>query len=233
MAIWTTLDNLAAITTANIGTGVAEGTFSYQQALDGDGIFLENAATGVRMNYGSATSVSFNPNEGTADFCYRPNYDADDVSWHTLFHVGAGSSYLELRRQGALSDVACDGAGGAGSVTGNLQVVGVENGDNADIVNVYAAPTLHNLARGEWRRITLSWNFNIKNGEDNVFLFIDGASIPLTSAGSVSYVTIAEPSNDFIDIGYRSGACVPAADFDEFVLYDEAIENPHAGAATP
>lgn len=214
LLLWTTLDDESSVTAPMTGAGAGEVSTmpanDFVSALDGQGVMLDAAGEYIRFPQQSGGTDNIDLDQGTIDFCYRPNYDHLDSLNHGIFGTGdiGGAGGLRIRKA-------------AGNNNNALQVIA--NGGSFNELNIPS--NAYAFVPDTWVRITVSWDFGVGMNEQNTHVYIDGVEVidPNAPTGPVA-VPGPDPAG-FVYVGAVDDGDPPwssDATIDDFKLYDSA-----------
>lgn len=219
----TTLDDISAVMHPKygIGTHASITTSPANNFVPGrrnNGLMAN--ASGERILYPQVEQGIQNVelDRGTMDFWYRPNYDHDNNVKYTI--AGTGSWHhpvpngLHFGKHNK-------------SNQNQLFLLYFDPDGTRQEANVRA--TDYSWKAGTWQHITITWDFTVAPGVQNLHIYLNDVDLPLSGTVMRGPRTMAaESSNEYIYIGARdpNGTIIANGVYDQFRIFDRAI-NPN------
>ncbi len=154
--------------------------------------------------------------KGTMDFWYRPNYDSNNNVKYTI--AGTGSWHhpvpngLHFGKHNA-------------SNQNQLFLLYFDPDGTRQEANVKA--TDYSWKAGTWQRITITWDFTVAPGVQNLHIYLNAVELPLSGTVMRGPRTmVSESSNEFIYIGARDphGNIIANGTYDQFRIFDRVMK---------
>lgn len=216
----TTLDDISAVMHPKygIGTHASISTSPSNNFVPGhraNGLLAN--ASGERALYPQADQGVQNVelDRGTMDFWYRPNYDHNNNVKYTI--AGTGSWHhpvpngLHFGKHNA-------------SNQNQLFLLYFDPNGARQEANVPA--TDYSWKAGTWQHITITWDFTVAPGVQNLHIYLNDVDLPLSGTVTRGPRTMpAESSNEFLYIGARDpqGTIIANGVYDQFRVFNRVI----------
>lgn len=217
----TTLDDVKSVFNPKYGVG-AHATITTSPANNfvagrrGNGLMAH--ASGERILYPQVENGVQNVelDKGTMDFWYKPNYDSNNNVKYTI--AGTGSWHhpvpngLHFGKHNA-------------SNQNQLFLLYFDPDGTRQEANVRASD--YSWKAGTWQHITISWDFTVATGVQNLHIYLNDVDLPLSGTVMRGPRTmVAESPNEFIYIGARdpNGTIIANGVYDQFRIFDRALK---------
>ncbi len=219
LLLHSTLDDLDSVTTPAVGAGSGQvmtmPADDFVPALDGNGIYIDEGSDVLGFPQRANGNNNINFEQGTIDFCFRPDFDHTDGLNHALFDarapMNAGGGFIRMRKA-------------AMNNNNTFQVLFLEPGDMGTFGELAIDPNDYALNAGKWVRITVSWDFTVGPNEQNLRVYFDGVEL-IDPDPPLGPQTMPSASNNrSMFIGHFPNNDWPAfGTIDDFKLYDTAL----------
>ncbi len=219
LLLHSTLDDAGAVMNPAVGAGMGQ-VFTmpaddFVPGLDGDAVYIDAGAEFIRFPQRANGNDNINFEQGTIDFCYRPDYDHTDGENHALFEARgsnmSGGGFIRVRKA-------------AQNNANSFQVLFLEAGNMATFGELAIDANDYAWTAGEWVRVTVSWDFTVGGNEQNLRAYLDGVELidPDPPLGPQNMPSPGNMGNIFV--GFFNMNDWPASGaIDDFKLYDSAL----------
>jgi hypothetical protein len=211
--LWTTLDDLASVTSPMSGNGSAAQVQTtpaedFVPALSNNGVRLDADDERVAFRQGG----NINPQTGAIDFCYQPAANHTDDANHPFFGIVLASTtmqipFLRLRKA-------------ANNNANALQLIA----SNGNAFMQWEIPgTAYTMNAGTWYRVTASWTF-MGGSTAEAHVYLDGAElVPPNPPTGPLQMPPADAGGSLFVGAIQGQAWHAGGIIDEVVIYDHPI----------
>jgi hypothetical protein len=211
LLLYTSLDSPTHVMTPTPGDGTDYSlvpTNPFVPAMRGNGIQLGGAGDLLSYRQLVNGTTNFNPQSGSVDFCYRPDYQVKDGQNHFILSWQAADvGQVTIRKA---------------DVNNNNEIhVNLKDMDSTFQLIVLSQDIP--LQAGRWHRMTVSWLLQGTN-TDAVRIYVDGSLLPMTSSLDNS-ISMPGPGNlaRFWIGAFPPNTAPAAATFDELYVRSAPI----------